>query len=506
MSEAVRLTPAALESLLEDLDHDAFVGFVADLYARGGRTTDRTGDHILVSTANGENERILVWTDDRGRIERLGREQPDTPETPTDAVVTRGRDASTAALIADEHDARLVETADLHDRLLYAIDRETCRGLCRDHLGQAVDPVPGQPDPTSEGAATVPPSLTRLLAVVALCGVVLATVAALPGITLPGEPTADAGVPAGTPVGPGAVTPVGGGTTPTEPPTPQPTPAPQPTPVCTDCPAVFYQSYARSRTVSAGGTMTIEATVSDTSLAANITGGWITVEPPGAWNVTSLILGIDDYRYPPINTTTVGVRSVGPPLTNVGVLGSLVLNVARGDWTTEWNLAVPESVDGGRYNVSLVSAYRTEGGRSRVRENVTVAVKPAGCREPCGLLSQTANGSGEFDPPGSPQGENGSTVTGVLYNPYPYNLTNGTIRLAPDRPNWTLTPVNGTSFDVLGPGDSQAVAWNLSYDGPPSKYPPPNRYTGTVTYTRANGTRVTVPITYTGEVFPPYLS
>ncbi len=134
-------------------------------------------------------------------------------------------------------------------------------------------------------------------------------------------------------------------------------------------------------------------------------------------------------------------------------------------------------------------------------------------------LSQNANGSRKFDPPEpsqvdtvgcncfkifatpgsqnsvqtySRQYENGSTVTAFVYNPYPYNLTNGTIQLGADRPNWTLAGINGTSFDVLGPGESRPVAWNLRYDGPPSKYPPPNRYAGTVTYT--------------GKMFPPYLS
>ncbi len=282
-----------------------------------------------------------------------------------------------------DHDAFVRFVEDLYDRLLYAIDRDTCRDLCREHLGRAVDPVPDREDPANEGPATGSPSPRRLLAVVALCGVVLAAVVALPGVTFRGEPTADAGVPAGMPVESGEVTPIGGGqTSPTE------SPAPQPTPVCTDCSPIFYQSYGQPRTVSAGGNMTIETSVSDASLTANITGGRIAFEPPEGWNVTSLVLGVNGSRYPPVNTTSVGVRSVGPPLPNAGVPGPPVINIARGEWTTEWNLRVPESVDGDRYNVPLVSACRTTEGRSRVRENVTVVVKPPGCREPCGLLSQ----------------------------------------------------------------------------------------------------------------------
>jgi hypothetical protein len=217
MSDPLRLTPDALESLLAERDADAVAAFVADLYARTGRDATREGRVVTTTGRNGNDERLLVWTDDRGRIGRLlDGDTPDPDVGAVDAVVTTRRDAAAGALVA----ADLLRTDDIHDRLLYAMDRDACRELCREHFGRAVDPQPA-PEGGSGGITLGGLSRPRLaLAAVIVCGLLVAGAAGLPGGGSPDEvpfvPDNGTTTP-GTPES-GPVTPVGGGPvdTPTE--------------------------------------------------------------------------------------------------------------------------------------------------------------------------------------------------------------------------------------------------------------------------------------------------
>ncbi|MFB6229482.1 MAG: hypothetical protein ABEH88_13205 [Halobacteriales archaeon] len=231
MSGPLRLTPETLESLLAGREKDAFAAFVADLYERTGHETEQRANVITTTAPNGDRERLLVWTDDRTRIERLlGTDPPEVDVEDIDAVVSLGRDAATAATTAAEADADLLETTDLHDRLLYAMDRETCRDLCQAHFDRAVEPRPAPAEESESASLAGLPGGRIALAALVVCSLIVLGAAGLPGAmtpdgaaTVPGEaPTADQ-------PGSGPVTPVGGaGGTPT------PTPAPPTTEIPTN--------------------------------------------------------------------------------------------------------------------------------------------------------------------------------------------------------------------------------------------------------------------------------
>ena len=163
MPDARPPTPGALESLLADAGHETFISFVADLLAREGRDVRREGPVIVAEGPDGHRDRVLVWTDERNAIGRLlgsGRSRSDPG--PVDAVVARDRDRTSTAAIAESHDAEVIDTDELHDRLLYSIDREACLDLCREHVGVAVVPVAVTPaDGTRLGA--LPPGDSRAL-------------------------------------------------------------------------------------------------------------------------------------------------------------------------------------------------------------------------------------------------------------------------------------------------------------------------------------------------------
>ncbi|MFB6295711.1 MAG: hypothetical protein ABEH66_02585 [Halobacteriales archaeon] len=214
MGGPVRLTPSALASLLADLDHEAFVAFVADLRAREGRGVDREGSVLTLGDGSDECERLLVWTDGRTRRQRLLGASPDAPETGSlDAVVARDGDLRAARAIAEKRGARVVGPADLRDRLLYAIDRGACRELCREHFGREVVPRPA-PESGREGADSAPRSLSyppTIVVAAALTGVLVAAAVGMAGLPGASGPRATATPDAGATVGTAAVTPAGGG-------------------------------------------------------------------------------------------------------------------------------------------------------------------------------------------------------------------------------------------------------------------------------------------------------
>jgi len=529
MSDPVRLTPGALESLLAGLDGDGVASFVADLYGRAGRATEREGNVVTVVTPGGERERVLVWSDDRDRLGRLLGGDPDVPDVDdVDAVVTRRQDDPAAATIAEKAGARLVDAADLHDRLLYAVDREVCRELCREHFDAEVDP---RPAPEDSSGGIVPGTLSRrrvLLAAVALCGLFVVAAAGLPGSGLPGDALGPGG-PAETltPVDAGDVTPVGGsgdtstptasvtpGTpvtpedpvtrTPPLPPTGEPdgggTPVPLELSPCGDrvgsgapCIALPPRPFDSTHpgTVPVGSSVRINGTFGN-PYESNLTRALVGIEVPRGWKIQALSGATFD--------------AVGQGYLP---LGELAPGESR---NVSWAVTVPESTEGGRYNVTVVSEWEVPGYESpdfpdnastdpsgdyfRVRKNYTYRVRPAECRgvEPCSLLADDPNGSEPFEP-GTVLENATNTTAGYLYNPHNRTITNGTITLDPPNGEWNVTPVDGTTFEALGPGESQTVAWNLT---PPAFNYCPGNYTiqGTATYELDGGNRVTVPFSF----------
>jgi hypothetical protein len=274
MSGPLRLTSDALESLLADLDDGSFAAFVVDLYERTGYDTERHGN-VVTAVAPGEApERVLVWTDDRTRIERLlGIDPPDPDPEEINTVVCRDQDATAAAAVAETLDADRLGTGTLHDRLLYAMDRDTCRDLCQTHFDRAVEPRPAPPENSED---TPSPDLSRggiALAGLVLCGLIVAGVAGLPGAMTPeGDVTVpDVGPGQTNPPESGPVTPVGGqGATPT--PTPSP-PSTDRTPVVTSTqPGILPPSITNATVVdlengdgvvSSGHRVAVSASVTD---------------------------------------------------------------------------------------------------------------------------------------------------------------------------------------------------------------------------------------------------
>jgi len=472
-SEPTPLTPEALDSLLSDLDHASFVAFVADLRERAGWEVDREraadgesgadseGSVLVASRPDGERERLLVWTDERGRLDRLLDTDPEPPAPPAagetvDAVVARSRDAEAAAAVAEARNARLIDADDLHDRLLYAIDRESCRDLCATHFDRAVDPRPA-PEPDDPGRAG--PFQPRVLLVgVALLGLVVAGGAGLPGG--PGDDPAPGAV--DSPPGTAGVNPVGA---PTETPdTPEPTSdTPTPTglpwldpptdtpgtPVTPDPPeecsgdtgtssdafpascATLASFNAPELTVAPGTTTTINATVTNPYLF-NITDAGVELRAPANWTVAP-VTGTTFERLSPQETLTVA-----------------------------WNLTVPADA-AGEYELRTVSTYSSSTDTARAVETHAVTVDPDSLRPPavppcteagtCYLL--TVEGTPTVAP-----GET-TTVTGTLYNPRNFTLANGSVELRAPA-NWTVAPVAGTTFERLEPGEVRIARWNVT--------------------------------------------
>ncbi|MFB6229483.1 MAG: NEW3 domain-containing protein [Halobacteriales archaeon] len=515
MPGPVQLTPDALESLLVDLDDGEFAAFVADLYERTGHDTGREGSVITTIAPGGDRERLLVWTDGRTRIERLfGTDPPDPDMEGIDAVVTRGRDAATAAAIAEEAGADLLETIDLHDRLLYAMDRETCRDLCQVHFNRSVEPRPASEDDSENAPFSVPSRSQTALAGVVVCGLLVVVVAGVPGGTsggipaIPGERSGVAG-----PTASGPVTPVYSGDTATPTLTPdEPTQLPpgadeadpgitmlEPCPneegatvICIPPRPVSVSHYpdifAGSRTGSLYATF-------ENSYDTEMVNASLRIEPPPNWQS----------------------QAANGPLFYASTDELLLANsLAPGESeSVAWVVTPPEFATGGRYNVTVIwewevpgydGAGSTDENRFRVQETITYRVRPSECRvvEPCSLL---ANDTAKSEPLNITEARAGSTneTTGFLYNPHDSPIRNGTITLEPPTKLWEIT-VNGTSLSTgvdigsLNPGESRSISLRLTV--PKSVQCGARTYVlrGTTTYELDGDGQVTVP--FAVEVSP----
>lgn len=150
---------AAVDHHLRRLDAGACAALVADLWAARGYETRREGA-VVVATRRGESRVLYPCPDARLR-------SPPAPDRPVDAVVDP-RAGRRARRVADAHDARLLDAADLREMLWYGVESSVADDLCERHLG-------ARPDALS------PPLRRRLRSVVgrAESGVATALVAAL---------------------------------------------------------------------------------------------------------------------------------------------------------------------------------------------------------------------------------------------------------------------------------------------------------------------------------------
>jgi hypothetical protein len=483
MPDVVSLTPGKVTEFLSEMDHDAFVAFVTDLYEQEGYETDQRGSVLTATAPDGDHERILVWTDTRSQLDRLlGRDPPIPDTTEIDTLVTRETDTATGTLVAEELDARVLDPDDLHDRLLYAIDREASRALCKDHFGRDVELRPGrdrQSDTTESEPLGVLVSPRGLLVALALFGVGVIVGAGLSGV-VPLDGSLGSGAP---PMNSTAPTPTDISTVETPPPSSETQP-----PLCEDCqsslrlelpeaPSLFYRE---SHVVTAGEPTIVTGQVGygyleNRTEQRTLTN--VTINAPSGWRITRL----DADQTEPIR-------------------------LSQTPQQLSWGVTVPESAEGGRYNLTVTSTYQIQNTSEasedttpevfRVRRNYTMPVKPADCFEPCGLLSADRNGTRDF---GGVHITNVSqTVTGYLYNPYPYPLRDGQIQMDFGE-NYTITDTNGTTFETLSPGASQRVSWNLTLKGKARRVLGNGSgifigWAGHVTYERSNRTRVTVPL------------
>jgi len=468
------LTPDALESLLSGTDHEAFVAFVADLRERAGWTIEREGSVLTATRPGGERKRLLVWTDDRSHIERLLDAEPDAPDAaPIDAVVTRDRDAGAAVAIAEDRDAGVIDPAALHDRLLYAIDRESARALCETHFERTVEPRPASADPDDADSAGSFRARALLIAVV-LLAVGVAGAAGLPagpfGAPLDASPdgfpvtSPEATPPGGTP--PTSAPVAIGPATPTPPPPEPSTPeggtdpgTPEPG-ACSGCPTLL--DFGDDPPTAAANAMTTVTATLRNPYPFGLSNVSVALDPPaGNWTVS-----------PAAGTT---FPALGP--------GESI--------SIAWEISVPPGAAGNR-TLGVVSVYADGQSALRTTGEYAITIAEPGLRPPddppCTAALGPLIGGGSChlltfaEEPTITAGTT-TTITGTLYNPREYDLVNGSVALeAPE--NWTITPANETTFDRLRPGEARPAAWNVT---PPVSASGTHTITGTTNYTRSGG-------------------
>lgn len=152
----------------EGFDARSFERFVADLWAARGWET-RVEGGTVVARKSGSTKVLRVC---HGAADR---QSTDTVRS-ADAVVTSG-DGSSVRHVAGELGAELICVDDLHEMVLYAVDRETGGELLRRYFGRGVDGG-GSREPTWRRSLPEDPTrrskLTTILVIVLAAAVVLA--------------------------------------------------------------------------------------------------------------------------------------------------------------------------------------------------------------------------------------------------------------------------------------------------------------------------------------------
>jgi hypothetical protein len=173
-------SPEAFAARFRALSPTRRAAFVADLLSARGWETDRDGRTVTAS-AGGATRRVVVGTPDA---------DPDV-----DAVVwvpSRFGSLVPGRPAAPPTDATVVSPADLHERLLYAVDREHAAHLYREHFDAALD------GGDRDGSPWRRPRRVAALALLCLLAALGAT-AVFAGVALDGGQSGD--VPGGRPSG-----------------------------------------------------------------------------------------------------------------------------------------------------------------------------------------------------------------------------------------------------------------------------------------------------------------
>lgn len=93
---------------------------------------------------------------------------------------------------------------------------------------------------------------------------------------------------------------------------------------------------------------------------------------------------------------------------------------------------------------------------------------PADTETPTPTATETPTLPDDPDPlvavPGDQRVAPGETITvsGSVQNPYLYDVTDGELALEPPGDDWTVTAVEGTTFDTLPSQESASVAWEVT--------------------------------------------
>ena len=150
----------------------------------------------------------------------------------------------------------------------------------------------------------------------------------------------------------------------------------------------------------------------------------------------------------------------------------------------------------GAYTLSGNTTYTARGASGRANRTAThtyrvsVTPPPPPGTDPCYDAVSPITEAGTCylltlaeSPPELTAGET-TTLTGTLYNPRDYGLTNGSVTLRPPTANWTVAPVEGRTFETLGSGAVRLARWNVT---PPASAGGTVGVPGRTTYTRLGG-------------------
>jgi hypothetical protein len=212
-------------------------------------------------------------------------------------------------------------------------------------------------------------------------------------------------------------------------------------------------------------------------------------------DATTTITGRLYNPYPfTLSSVAVELDPPGPNWTVTPINGNAAETLGpRESRPVAWSLRAPPGA-AGTHTLPAVSVYADGRGLFRATGTYDLAVEAPGLRPPavppctealgplvdggtCHLLTL------DDDPPELVAGAT-TTVTGRLYNPRNDDLTNGSVALDPPGTDWSVTPINGSAFDLLRSGEVRRAAWNVT---PPVSASGSYRITGNTTYTRLEG-------------------
>jgi len=133
----VPVSRAQFLALCEGAAIDAVRSFVAGLYEARGRTVERAGDHLVVSTGP-RTHRVAVLS-----------------EATWAGSVPEGADRTVVAADLDTSEPGITDAVNLHRQLLYAVDRTEAAALLEAHFDR---PLSSLEPPTGPGTGEDPPS------------------------------------------------------------------------------------------------------------------------------------------------------------------------------------------------------------------------------------------------------------------------------------------------------------------------------------------------------------